>query len=811
MKWHATTAIGKMMLNDEQILLKTAQLLENFDISTKKPDKLLRELDEIELEALDGILDDMKGEDIAFNGLFNGEMRKVIDFATMDTSTELGQFGEFFKKQDLEVDWEKGMLSAVRDISTSDDLLNQLVGMMSGPEIKPKTKKIQMKIGKFFVKLAVLSSKRDILYQKVYDHMNKMNYTGADGESIDKPWKIKVKMLKAALDEKEFEDYSRIANSISLYIPNPGVAGPANYALTNLATKYGEYWKKNAGYIKKEINNLDNDKYSIIITRHPIDVMRMSDFESITSCHSPPSRSGGTNEYYKCAVAEAMGHGALAYVVETEDLLHETNTSNIDSAEQEIQEGEVFYDDERPESTSGVSLEPVSRVRLRQMRYYDTDTPKRWDGGTELAVPEEHIYGVGIPGLAERVRDWARENQEEALKKMPSTGDDGEDVNLDRFYIFGGSYEDTAHAEGRASLLSKLAMIETEAMTGKIRQNKETENDLDANAISGLLGRYTAQVEQLEHDWNRRYAAVGVSGHVSGDDEGGIYIEAEARITFTYDLDEFSSLPNSYPTGMHAFDSINERYGDIFETDSGFINKFSNTTVHIGCRFNLEHPEIGESALMYDPDGFDNLCLLLDQKFDDHRDEYKEMITQFLKQDEDGWMDGGKYIKLAREIEDGEISSYEWDVRSDGEYEDSYESTASTKHDFNPEALGISPQVLIQILDSREWKLAIRSALIANAQQEINTEYHLDIGNSSAVASGEDIEYIIEFSISADDPDERVELFREVVTGEMDDEDELNAVFNKILAQFMNSRMPAGQQQNLDERLVRTWKGFLNS
>ena len=61
---------------------------------------------------------------------------------------------------------------------------------------------------------------------------------------------------------------------------------------------------------------------------------------------------------------------------------------------------------------------------------------------------------------------------------MPSTGDDGEDVNLDRFFIFGGSYEDTAGAEGRESLLSKLAMIETEAMTGNIRQNRETEDAL---------------------------------------------------------------------------------------------------------------------------------------------------------------------------------------------------------------------------------------------------------------------------------------------------------------------------------------------
>ena len=794
------------MLNDEQILLKTAQLLENFDISEQKPDKLLRELDEIELEALDGVLDDMKGEDLAFNGLFNGEMRKVIDFPTMDTSTELGQFGEFFKKQDYDMDWEKGMLSAVREISTSDDLLNQLVGMMSGPEIKPKTKKIQMKIGKFFVKVVDLSSKRDVLYQKVYDHMNKMNYTGADGESIDKPWKIKVKMLKAALDEKEFEDYSRIANSISLYIPNPGVAGPANYALTNLATKYGEYWKINAGYIKKEINKLDNDKYSIIITRHPIDVLRMSDFEKITSCHSPPSRSGGTNEYYKCAVAEAMGHGALAYVVETEDLLYKTNTSNIESAEQEIQEGEIFADDNR-DGGAGFDIKPISRARLRQMRYYDTDTPKRWDDGTELAVPEERIYGVGIPGLSDRVREWARKNQEETLKNMPSTGDDGEDVNLDRFFIFGGSYEDTAHAEGRESLLSKLAMIETEAMTGKIRQNRETEDALDANAISGLLGRYRADVERIEAEWNQRYAAAGVSANVEDDGQGGVYIQVEARITFDYSLDELVRLPNSYPTGMHAFDSINDIWGDIFDTDSGFVNKFSNTTVHIGCRFNLEHPEIGESALMYDPDGFDAFCAEID-KLDDRRDAFKATIDEFLKRE--GYMDGGEYIKLAYEIEDSPFESYEWDVRYDGEHPpESYEATAAVSHDFNPEALGVSPQVLIQILDSRDWRLLIRKELLKHPRSELGVEYYLDISNSSAMASGEDIEYTIEFKITADDPDARVELFRELTTGETDDEDRLNSLFDWAIKQMLNARLPAGQQQNLDERLVKTWKGFL--
>jgi hypothetical protein len=441
------------------------------------------------------------------------------------------------------------------------------------------------------------------------------------------------------------------------------------------------------------------------------------------------------------------------------------------------------------------------------MRYYDTDTPKRWDDGTELAVPEKAIYGEGIPGIADRVVKWADENQKEAIRDMPETD---EMVNLDRFWIFGGSYEDTSGEPGRLRLLSALTGVDEMHFTGDIRQNRETEDALDANAISGLLGRYRNDVARIENEWNQRYAATGVSAEVHGDDEGGVYIEVEARITFTYTLDEFSSLPNSYPTGMHAFDNINDIWGDIFETDTGFVNKFSNTTVHIGCRFNLEHPEIGESALIYDPDGFDAFCAEID-KLDDRRDAFKAAIDEFLKRE--GYLEGGEYIKLAYEIEDKPFESYEWDVQYDGEHPpESYEATAAISHDFNPEALGVSPQVLTQILDSRDWKLAIRSALIASAQQAIGTEYHLDISNSRAVASGEDIEYTIEFNTSADDPDERVKLFRELTTGEdsdMDDADNLSAAFAGVMTQFINARQPSHTQQNLDEHLVKTWKGFL--
>jgi hypothetical protein len=224
----------------------------------------------------------------------------------------------------------------------------------------------------------------------------------------------------------------------------------------------------------------------------------------------------------------------------------------------------------------------------------------------------------------------------------------------------------------------------------------------------------------------------------------------------------------------------------------------------------LEHPDIGESALMYDPDGFNALCEILD-KLDDRRDGFKSTIDEFLKQE--GYLEGGEYIKLAYEIEDSPFESYEWDVRYDGEHPpESYEATAAISHDFDPEALGLDPRILFDILDSRDWRLAIRTALLASAQEALGTEYQLDIENSQAVDSGGDVQYTLTFQITADDPDERVKLFRELTTGEdsdMDDEDNIKAVFNNVMAQFLNSRQPSHMQQNLDERLVRTWKGFL--
>ncbi len=108
----------------------------------------------------------------------------------------------------------------------------------------------------------------------------------------------------------------------------------------------------------------------------------------------------------------------------------------------------------------------------------------------------------------------------------------------------------------------------------------------------------------------------------------------------------------------------------------------------------------------------------------------------------------------------------------------------------------------------------IRQALLKSAKEELETDYNVDVNGTTAEISGSEhvgylVQYEIEFIVNQDAPDKVIEVFRELVEGEMDDSDNLSAVFNNMMAQTLNARLPASQQQNLDEHFVKTWKGFL--
>ena len=407
-------------------------------------ERLLREIDEDELEHIRRAIDEMNPEDLAFNEMFNGKERVVIAFPTRGSGTELGEFLSMWDEMEYVVDWQKGIVDGVGRIHTdtnpsSIDLLGDQVTLSP-----TKHYNVQMKIGKWLKKAVNYAEK----IVEMRENIGGNTFTGGD--------------IKDALGEEGASKYYKMTDYYKMFT-NQGDLVPAYKKDAQKFKEALDYWQKKADYIKKNSDDT-NDKYSIIITRDPIDVLRMADFENIQSCHSPPSL-GGASEYYKCAVAEAHGHGAVAYVVDTEDLLLKTDTDNIEEAQNQIQDGEIFDDDMRP-GGAGFGIAPISRLRLRQVRHYSPEDSE----GTQLAVPEKRIYGKKIPGFRNRVLDWVREHQETQMASVPR---EGEQINLRQIVKFGGSHEDT----NISSLISQL--FNGDKVVGFAKQDTETEEQLE--------------------------------------------------------------------------------------------------------------------------------------------------------------------------------------------------------------------------------------------------------------------------------------------------------------------------------------------
>ena len=782
--------------------------------SKESSQRLLREITEDELEHIQQALDEMGNEDLAFNDLFDGKMRVVIDFPTIDRKSDLGNFVDIFREEGYDVDWAKGIISGEKELkpATSDVLLRQLTGE---PPIPAKKKKIQMKIGKFFKKIAELTTKRDVYFQKIkkFSEANQIY-----GRTPERPGQVTGTLQKAALSEKELENYNRLDAHLEMYLPQIKWQSTPEWA-----NRMGKYWQENAEYIKREIGNLENDEYSIIITRHPIDVLRMSDFDDISSCHSPPSRGTGES-YYKCAVAEAHGHGAVAYVVQTEQLKEWGGRPDLslEEIEAEMQSGEVFEDDKRYDSGTIV---PVSRLRLRQVRYYEStkgSRPRTDDykaagrnpfDGVQIAVPEKRVYGEKIPGLRERVMKWAIENQQDQMNivKRDSEPDNEERVlQLSKFIKFGGSYEDN-HIQGLiASLFGEDGLPAN--TQGSVVQDTATEDELDMNLIGSLLEQWQEEIENIADNWNNRYQAVEVSAEAEDDGGGGTYIQPHAGYRIKWDESEFKALPG-YSDAGYAVSELNDIGWGWAEDGAASIRRVGDEIV-LFFRINLEMvPDSNGMGFAADPADFEDLCVALNA-IDDYYDGVKEHIERYFKRE--GYIDGGALESLARDIIDDDLGNYLWDIETDDRYDaDEVDSiTASVRVDFglfDPALPEHNPKIALLIAQDRDWRIEVRKAIHKPAQEELGVEYYVDTTYNAWLDASNDVIFELTLSVRGYSGDEQVALLRQIIETWQDEDVLRDEHIRPLMMHAFNSRMPSGMQQNLDEnaRLVKNWKSFL--
>lgn len=219
---------------------------------------------------------------------------------------------------------------------------------------------------------------------------------------------------------------------------------------------------KHKGNIKE---SMGESQYSIILSRAPIDVLRMSDFDGITSCHTKGK------DFFKCAIQEAITGGAVAYIVKNDDIKDLLKNG-------ELQSDDFFYDPDRNVGT----VTPKARLRIRKLR---SDY-----SGEEAAVPDKKVYGdSNIPGFYDTLKSFIRSNQTTTIQ----------DIRGNSWKTRGGTYYDVDWP------IEKLisSFYDTDEHVGYQEHEPEDSSDESyrMDELSPLL--LTEECDEITEEYNR--------------------------------------------------------------------------------------------------------------------------------------------------------------------------------------------------------------------------------------------------------------------------------------------------------------------
>lgn len=400
-------------------------------------------------------------------------------------------------------------------------------------------------------------------------------------------------------------------------------------AETKIAKEMKEWWQKNQARLIKDpelltlaverypttkINGSDfyglqdvelgevSSEYSIIFSRSPVDVMRMSDFEDsgITSCHSE-----GGGGFYACAVAEAQNVGGIAFLVKTEDL---NKIEDINSVE-------IYKDPQR-----GVQgIYPIDRLRLRNVTIGRT---------TSVAVPERKQYSESpVDGFKFAVDQFAAETQanmfvseEGGQKKIKLPSE-----NRNDYVRHGGKYADNRVEDLFQSLVLNIA--KTENIT--LSEEEKTKIDfVSANNHMTVVSReneyfYLVQDEDEDEDNEEQFEreeAEGTYSRAQANVNRNSYFTSEFDFEWEWGdgatIDGNFSYPFSFPRNTFSSvffdldkDELQSQIKDMIKNDYGSGSDFDKlplevSDVYVGRDEDLVLIEIYMSIRLFDSNEF---------------------------------------------------------------------------------------------------------------------------------------------------------------------------------------------------------------
>jgi len=557
-------------------------------------------------------------KELNFSNIFGDKLRIVEPFETAPQEelqkTPLGRILGIFEITNSKADFTNGT------VTTEIKAVNRNTGET---QTRPRT----MKIGKFLGKLASDLSKIKKAKKEVYDipssterHMDLA--TGKDSQ--------KDKILRD-LFKKFYKDF----NTLESY----------NHPFFQDVDELIDFWNKQSAFYRENPEEAKiSNQYSIVYSRAPIDVLRMSDFRNIQSCHSPG------HEYFHCAKQEVKNGGFIAFVIKTENL------KDLEEMGIDLQDPEIFLDDKRLQD----GIEPISRVRIRRFEY---ESP--FDNETRyMAAAEQRVYTKRFPGFVEKVENWLRSVQPEVQKMIDSNG---QFPDWDTIVRVGGSYGDTKDDEVLDSLLDPEGKWEPYIGLG----NAEIDSG-DEDEFQSMAQEYEQAAEQATEFANNQLEHVSLYAEVE-DYGDGAYISFHGDIGWEFESEEAGGLSvqalNDWSDqNMRAvrrnleseIEDALEKAG-IYDVDTDDVNIHEyngGDTISLGVMINAQD-------YAPTPEGLDDFLYQLKQ-YDQKWKQAKVHIRQILQSY--GILQPGEYSNLQMKLDelgDEAYEHFEVDLESD--------------------------------------------------------------------------------------------------------------------------------------------------
>ena len=248
----------------------------------------LQEISDAERAHLDDVLD-VPIEDYLFGHVFGETSYRLITpiSVSVEADGEMGEITQMFDKQGWSIKWEEKGFPCSKVITKT----------WTGQDGKPNSKEVmeRMKLTTLVIKMR--DSIRIEKFTRIFDQISaeenktKKKKLIIKFNDVYKKWFGNTLTMIGINSDYPFQDVIKDYQEAHHFMAIAQMFKNSKRSMKQSYDKlqgFIDWLEVNTDDITANLESYRTKKYYMILSRHPIDVFRMSDHEKIQSCHSPP-------------------------------------------------------------------------------------------------------------------------------------------------------------------------------------------------------------------------------------------------------------------------------------------------------------------------------------------------------------------------------------------------------------------------------------------------------------------------------------------------------------------------------------------